>query len=104
MKTTNIALLAAAATCLPPFAPPAIAELGHPSGCASCEPVEVTAPTEGYDNEGASLIRPWLRIGAPAGATALARKAGVAGHSLATGCHAEVRGAIHPREYHIVCR
>ena len=60
MKNTRIAVLSAAAACLLPFATPAIAELGHPSGCASCEPVEVTAPTGGYYQEGAPLIAPLL--------------------------------------------
>jgi hypothetical protein len=58
MGYTRIALLSAAATCLLPFATPAIAELGHPSGCLSCAPVEVPGPTPGYDQEGAPVTPP----------------------------------------------
>ena len=58
MTYTRKALLSAAATCLPPFATPAIAELGHPSGCLSCAPVEVPGPTPGYDQEGAPVTGP----------------------------------------------
>jgi hypothetical protein len=66
MRYVRVALLSAAATCLLPFTS-AIAELGHPSGCASCEPVEITAPTQGSD-QGAPAIG---IIGFPFGATAL---------------------------------
>jgi hypothetical protein len=48
MRYARIALLSAAATCLLPFATPALAEMGRPSGCAQCGPVEVTAPTRGH--------------------------------------------------------
>jgi hypothetical protein len=58
MRYTRIALLSVAATCLLPFATPAIAELGHPSGCVSCAPVEVTGPTLGYDHERAPVTGP----------------------------------------------
>jgi len=101
MRNISIALLAAVTTCLLPFATPSIAELSHPSGCASCEPVEVTAPTVGYDHEGAPLIRPLLSIGAPAGATALAPETD---SPLVKGCHVEVWSATYPRAYHVVCR
>ena len=101
MRYTRIALLAAA-TCLVPFATPAIAELGHPSGCASCEPVEVTGPTQGY--EGGPVIGPLLSIDVPPGATALAPDTGRRGHPLANGCHVKVWDATYPRERHIVCR
>ena len=46
------------ATCMLPFATPAIAELWHPSGCASCPPVEVPGPTPDYDHEGAPVSEP----------------------------------------------
>src|SRR6516225_4988815 len=72
MRYARIALLSAAATYLVPLATPAIAELGHPSGCASCEPVEVAGPTQGYDYEAGSVIGPLLSIGVPRGASALA--------------------------------
>ena len=36
MKYVRIALLSAAVIYLLPFATPAYAELGHPSGCAQC--------------------------------------------------------------------
>lgn len=57
MRYTRIALLSAA-TCLLPFATPAIAELGHPSGCLSCAPVEVSGPTQSYDYERAPVTVP----------------------------------------------
>jgi hypothetical protein len=52
------ALLSAAATCLLPFATPAIAELQHPPGCLSCAAIEVPGPTEGYDHEAAPVTAP----------------------------------------------
>jgi len=104
MRNTSIALLSAAATCLLPFATPAIAELGHPSGCVSCAPVEVPGPTDGNYQQGVPLIGPLLGIGVPARTTALAPERGVAGHPLAKRCHAEVWSASYPREYHVVCR
>jgi hypothetical protein len=54
MRYARIALLSAVATALLSLAPPAFAELGHPSGCLSCSPVEVAGPTEGYYHEGGS--------------------------------------------------
>jgi hypothetical protein len=104
MRNTSIALLAAAATCLLPFATPAIAELGHPSGCASCAPVEVSGPSQNYDHEAAPVIGPFLRTGVPPGATALAPETGRRRHPLANGCHVKVWDATYPREYHVVCR
>ena len=71
MRYTRIALLSAAATCLLPFATPAIAELGHPSGCANCPPIEIAAPTQGSDREGAA-VGSILSIGFPSAARALA--------------------------------
>jgi hypothetical protein len=71
MRYVRIALLSATATCLLPFTP-AIAELGHPSGCASCEPVEITAPNQG-SYQGAPAME---NMGFPFGATALAPEAG----------------------------
>ena len=41
MRYARIALLAAVATTLLPLATPAVAELGHPTGCFMCSP-EVT--------------------------------------------------------------
>ena len=58
MWYTRIALLSSAATCFLPFATPAIAELGHPSGCSSCAPIEVPGPTPEYDHEGAPVTEP----------------------------------------------
>ena len=94
MRYVRIALLSAAA-CLLPFATPAIAELGHPSGCVSCPPVEVTGPTEDSFHEGA----PALNRGFPPGATALTPARGVAGRPLAKRRHRQVWD---PRQYHIV--
>jgi hypothetical protein len=104
VRYARIALLSAAATCLVPFATPAIAELGHPSGCASCEPVEVAGPTQGYVYEAGSVIGPLLSIGVPPGATALAPDTRRRRHPLANGCHMTVRDATYPRERHIECR
>jgi hypothetical protein len=43
MRYARIALLSAVvASLLLPLATPAVAELGHPSGCFMCSPVEVT--------------------------------------------------------------
>ena len=67
MRYIRLTLLSAAATCVLPFATPAIAELGHPSGCANCPPIEIGAPTQGSDREGAVI-----GIGFPSAATALA--------------------------------
>ena len=58
MTYTRKALLSAAATCLLPFATPAIAELGHPAGCLSCAPVEAPGPTPGYDHQAAPETAP----------------------------------------------
>ena len=84
MKYVRITLLSAAATCLLPFATPAYAELGHPSGCVQCGPVEITAPTRGVPVTG-----PELEIGIPLGARALAPEKGVAARSLANRCHVQ---------------
>ena len=69
MRYVRLALLSAAATCALPFATPAIAELGHPSGCANCPPIEIAAPTQGSDRDGAA-IGSLLSIGFPAAALA----------------------------------
>ena len=97
MKYVRIALLSAAAIYLLPFATPAYAELGHPSGCAQCGPVVITSPTGR-----APVIGPELGIGVPLGATALAPETGVA-RPLANQCHVKVWSATYPREYHVVC-
>ena len=104
MRYIRIALLSVSATCLASLATPAIAELAHPSGCASCAPVEVTGPTQSYDHEGGPVIGPLLSIGVPPRATALAPDTGRRRHPLANGCHAKVWDATYPRERHIVCR
>ena len=104
MRYIRIAFLSVAAACSGPFATPAIAELGHPSGCASCEPVEVTGPTQGYDQEGGSVIGRLLSIGIPPGTTALAPDTGRHRRPLANGCHVKVWDATYPRERHVVCR
>ena len=97
MKFVRIALLSAAAIYLLPFATPAYAELGHPSGCAQCGPVAFAAPTGRVP-----VIGPELEIGIPPGATALAPETGLA-PPLANRCHVEVWDATYPREYHVVC-
>ena len=97
MKYAPIALLSAAAIYLLPFATPAYAELGHPSGCAQCGPVAIAAPTGRVP-----VIGPEPEIGIPPGATALAPETGLA-PPLANRCHVEVWGATYPREYHVVC-
>ena len=97
MKYAPIALLSAAAIYLLPFATPAYAELGHPSGCAQCGPVAIAAPTGRVP-----VIGPELEIGIPPGATALAPETGLA-RPLANRCHVGVWDATYPREYHVVC-
>jgi hypothetical protein len=104
VRYIRIVLLSAAATCLAPFVTPAIAELAHPSGCASCAPVEVPGPTQGYDHEGGSVIGPLLSIGVPPRATALAPDTGRRRRPPASGCHVKVWDATYPRERPIVCR
>jgi hypothetical protein len=52
MRYARIALFLVVATVLSPLATSAFAELGHPSGCLSCSPVEVPGPTDGYYHEG----------------------------------------------------
>ena len=99
MRYVRIALLSAAAACLLPFATPAVAELGHPTGCVSCPPVEVPGPTEDSFHEGARAIGPALNMAFPPGATALTPARGVAGRPLAKRRHRQVWD---PREYHIV--
>jgi hypothetical protein len=81
MRYVRMALLSAAATCLVPFATPAIAELGHPSGCVGCPPVEVSGPTQGPDQEGAPVIGAMLNMGFPLGATAQAPATRVPGRT-----------------------
>jgi hypothetical protein len=101
MRYVRIALLSAAAIWLLPFATPAIAEMGHPSGCVGCPPVEIAAPTEGSFREGASAVGPVLKPGFPSGTTALAPTPGIEGRPLAKRCRAMVWD---PRQYHVVCR
>jgi hypothetical protein len=47
MRYARTALLVTVATALLPLATPAVAELGHPTGCLTCSPVEVTAVQPG---------------------------------------------------------
>jgi hypothetical protein len=87
MKYVRIALLSAAAIYLP-FATPAYAELGHPSGCAQCGAVAITAPTGRVP-----VIGPELEIGIPPGATALAPETGFVAPTLSNRCHVDVESA-----------
>ena len=98
MKYVRMALLSAAAIHLLPFATPAYAELGHPSGCAQCGPVAVTASTGRVP-----VIGPELEIGIPPGARALVPETGFVAPTLSNRCHVEVWGATNPRAYHVVC-
>jgi hypothetical protein len=88
MKYMRIALLSAAAIYLLPFATPAYADLGHPSGCAQCGPVEITAPTGRVP-----MIGPELEIGIPVGARAQAPETGFVAPTLSNGCHVDVESA-----------
>jgi hypothetical protein len=88
MKYVRIALLSAAAIYLLPFATPAYAELGRPSGCAQCGPVEITAPTGRVP-----VIGPELEIGIPPGARALAPETGFVAPTLSNSCHVDVESA-----------
>ena len=95
MRYTRIALLSAAATCLLTFATPSIAELGHPSGCLSCEPVEVPGPTPDYDQQGAPVIGPSPGIASPTAATEPETRRH--GRSHANRRHVKAWKATHPR-------
>jgi hypothetical protein len=99
MSYVRMAILSAAAICLLPFATPAIAELGHPSGCVGCPPVEVSGPTQGPEQEGAPAIGPMLNMGFPPGATAQAPATRAQGRPRAKWRHRQVWD---PRVYHIV--
>ena len=87
MKYVRIALLSAAAIYLP-FATRAYAELGHPSGCAQCGAVAITAPTGRVP-----VIGPELEIGIPPGATALAPETRFIAPTLSNRCHVDVESA-----------
>jgi hypothetical protein len=67
---------------------PAYAELGHPSGCAQCGPVEITAPTGRVP-----VIGPELETGIPPGASALAPETGFVAPTLSNRCHVDVESA-----------
>ena len=101
MRYARIALLSAALGLLP-FATPAIAQLGHPTGCAQCAPVNVAAPAQDYYREGVPVIGTVLGIGVPAGATALAPETGVAVREPAQRRRVEVWDGTYPRQYHSV--
>jgi hypothetical protein len=58
-------LLSAAATCLLPFTP-AMAELGHPSGCVSCARIDITPPTQGSSQGAPAIGNIGFQFGAPA--------------------------------------
>jgi hypothetical protein len=88
MKYVRIALLSAAAIYLLPFATPAYAELGLPSGCARCGAVEITAPTGRVP-----VIGPEVEIGIPPGARALAPETGFVAPTLSNMCHVDVESA-----------
>jgi hypothetical protein len=90
MRHMCTALLSVAATCLLPIATPAIAELGHPSGCLSCAPVEVSGPTPDYDYQGAPVSEPLLGIGNPPAARALKPETGRHRHLRANRRHVKV--------------
>jgi hypothetical protein len=86
MKRAHIAILSAAATCLLPFATPAIAQ-------------NLTRPQHHHA----------LRVHSiPPGATALAPETGIAGAPLANGrCHVDARlvtGTLNYPEYITTCR
>ena len=98
MKFVRTALLSAAAIYLLPFATPAYADFEHPSGCAQCGPVAITAPTGRVP-----VIGPELEIGIPPGARALAPETGFVAPTLSNRCNVEVWSATYPREYHVVC-
>ena len=102
MRYARIALFSAAAIGLLPFATPAIAQLGHPTGCAQCGPVNVAAPIQDYYPEGPPVIGPVLGIGVPPGATALAPETGVAVRPPAHRRRVEVWDGTYPRQYHTV--
>jgi hypothetical protein len=104
MRYTRIALLSATAICLPRFATPAIAELGHPSGCLSCAPIEVPGPTPDYVYQGAPVSRPLLGTGGLPEATVPKPVTGRHRHSRANRCHVKDWSATYPREYHVMCR
>jgi hypothetical protein len=105
MRYARIAVLSAAATCLLPFATPAIAELRHPTGCAQCAPIDATAPTQGYAYEGVPIIGPALGMDLPLGATALAPVTSVGGPARANECRVEVWGQTgsYPPRHTTVC-
>jgi hypothetical protein len=103
MRYTRIALLSATAICLLPFTTPAIAELGHPSGCLSCAPMEFPGPTPDYYQD-VPVSRPLLGIGGPPAATVPKPVTGRHRHSRANRCHVKNLSGTYPREYHVMCR
>jgi hypothetical protein len=98
MRHTRTLLLSVAAACLLPFATPAIAELGHPSGCLSCAPVEVPGPAPDCDQQGAPVIGPLPGMGGPPAATAPKPETGRHRHTRANRRHVKVWNATYPRE------
>ena len=88
MRYVRIALMATAAACLLPIATPALAELGHPAGCARCGPVRHTAAGF-YGYEGVPAVGQQMSI--PPAATALVPP----GPAPVSSCHATLYGARH---------
>ena len=90
-RHVRITLISAAASCLLPFATPAIAELGHPTGCLSCPPVEVPGPDQGAYPEGAPATGPALNTAFPPQTTPLESPGNAAGRAHAKRRHRQHR-------------
>ena len=88
MRRLRIALTAAAAAWLLPVATPALAELGHASGCARCGGVHYTRYGN-YGFEGVPAVG--QEIGIPLAATALVPL----GPAPVSRCDATLYGARH---------
>ena len=64
MRYVRIALLSAAAACLAPFSTPAIAGLGHPTGCKLSSDRDHESDLD-FFHEGAPAIGPALNMAFP---------------------------------------